>query len=124
MNIPCDTCKIFVLVLTLTFDQLKKLTLVITSKRKSELPYSKWSFLVTRSFYWYMYQNSCPCNLGNLWSRPFVFHKHILFRFCLFVFCFSFHSRIFHRSFGDVTIAGEGLYILTCARHLCMVIEQ
>ena len=35
----------------------------------------------------------------------------------LFVFSFSSHSRIFH-SFGDVTIAGAGLQILTCARHL------
>ena len=30
---------------------------------------------------------------------------------------FSSHSRIFH-SFGDITIAGEGLQILTYARHL------
>ena len=30
---------------------------------------------------------------------------------------FSSHSIIFH-SFGDVTIAGEGLQILTYARHL------
>ena len=29
---------------------------------------------------------------------------------------FSYHSRIFH-SFGDVTIPGEGLHILTCTRH-------
>ena len=36
---------------------------------------------------------------------------------CLFVWSFSSHSRIFH-SFGDVTIAGEGLQILTFFRHL------
>ena len=41
---------------------------------------------------------------------------------CFFVFVlvlcfgFSFHSRNFH-SYGDVTIAGEGLQILTYARH-------
>ena len=35
---------------------------------------------------------------------------------CLFVWGFSSHSRIFH-SHGDVTIAGEGLQILTYARH-------
>ena len=36
---------------------------------------------------------------------------------CLFVWSFSSHSIIFH-SFGYVTIAGEGLQILTYARHL------
>ena len=35
----------------------------------------------------------------------------------LFVWSFSSHSRIFH-SFEDVTIAGEGLQILTYVRHL------
>ena len=34
----------------------------------------------------------------------------------MFVWGLSSHSRIFH-SYGDVTIAGEGLQILTCARH-------
>ena len=29
------------------------------------------------------------------------------------------HSREFFHSYGDVTIAGEGLQILTYARHLC-----
>ena len=36
--------------------------------------------------------------------------------FILFVCGLSSHSRIFH-SYGDVTIADEGLQILTCARH-------
>ena len=36
--------------------------------------------------------------------------------FCLVVWSLSSHSRIFH-SYGDVTIAGEGLQILTYARH-------
>ena len=35
---------------------------------------------------------------------------------CLFVWSFPSHSRIFH-SFENVTIAGEGLQILTYARH-------
>ena len=35
---------------------------------------------------------------------------------CLFVWSFSSHSRIFH-SYGDVTIAGEGLQIFTFDRH-------
>ena len=35
--------------------------------------------------------------------------------FC-FVWCFAYHSRIFH-SYGDVTITGERLQILTYARH-------
>ena len=34
----------------------------------------------------------------------------------LFVWGFSLHSRIFH-SYGDVTITGEGLQVLTYARH-------
>ena len=41
----------------------------------------------------------------------------------LFVFSFSSHSRIFH-SFGDVTIAGAGLQILTCAQHLWPLSNQ
>ena len=36
--------------------------------------------------------------------------------FSLFVWSLSSHSRIFH-SYGDVTIADEGLQILTYARH-------
>ena len=45
--------------------------------------------------------------------------------FCLFVWGVSSHSRIFH-SYGDVSITGEWLQILTYARHLSllMVIEQ
>ena len=35
---------------------------------------------------------------------------------CMFVWGLSFHSRIFH-SYGDITIASEGLQILTYARH-------
>ena len=35
---------------------------------------------------------------------------------CLFVWCLSSHLRIFH-SYGDVTIASEGLQILTYALH-------
>ena len=35
---------------------------------------------------------------------------------CLYVWAFSSQSRIYH-SYGDVTIAGEGLQILTCAWH-------
>ena len=36
---------------------------------------------------------------------------------CLFVWRFSSHSRIFH-SYGDVTMTGEGLQILTYAWHV------
>ena len=43
--------------------------------------------------------------------------NHRGFYVCLFVWNFSSHSRNFHL-FGDVTIAGEGLHILTYARHL------
>ena len=48
--------------------------------------------------------NFCVCVI----SKPY---------FCLFVWSFSSHSRIL-QSFGDVTIAGEGLQILTYTRHL------
>ena len=41
----------------------------------------------------------------------------------LFVWGFSSHSRIFH-SYGDVTITGEGLQILTDARHSCPLISE
>ena len=67
----------------------------------------------------------------NLLSRPisgpkskidsifYISQTGRLFVCCLFVclfVCFSSHSRIFHLN-GDVTIAGEGLQILTNARH-------
>ena len=35
---------------------------------------------------------------------------------CMFVWGFSSHSRIFH-SYGDITIAAEGLQILSYAPH-------
>ena len=41
----------------------------------------------------------------------------VLCTICLFVCLFSSHSRIFH-SYGDVTIDGEALQILTFAPHL------
>ena len=41
----------------------------------------------------------------------------------LFVWNFSSHSRIFH-SFGDVTITGEGLQILTYAWHSHLMLER
>ena len=40
----------------------------------------------------------------------------LLLIFFLFVWCFTSHWRIFH-SYGDVTIIGEGLQILTYTRH-------
>ena len=42
--------------------------------------------------------------------------KFVCLFVCLFVWSLSSHSRIFH-SYGDVTIACEGLQILTYARH-------
>ena len=60
--------------------------------------------------------------------EPIMTHKDIfpttgrLF-VCLFVWRFSFHSRIIHL-FRDVTIAGEGLQILTYARHLWPLISE
>ena len=43
------------------------------------------------------------------WYSPSLLHF-------IYILLFSSHSRIFH-SYGDVTIAGERLQILTCARH-------
>ena len=69
MNISCD--KIYLLVLnflTLIFDQLKKKDIGHNFQKIKylELPYCTWSFLMTRSFYWY--QNICHCDLGHLWN--------------------------------------------------------
>ena len=62
--------------------------------------------------------------LLSFWSiRRFSYPQSIIFALpfglivCLFVLSLSSHSSIFH-SFGDITIAGEGLQILTYARHL------
>ena len=41
----------------------------------------------------------------------------------MFVCCFSSHSRIYH-SFGDVTIDGEGLQILTYDPHLWLLSSE
>ena len=53
----------------------------------------------------YMYCTSTPQN------------RFVCLFVCLFVWSLSSHSRIFH-SYGDVTIAGEGLQILIYARNL------
>ena len=52
--------------------------------------------------------------------RPFLLRDtRNTFVYCLCVFLgFTFHSRIFH-SHGDITFTGEGLQILTNARHSC-----
>ena len=52
--------------------------------------------------------------MGNLKISPDFQQDIRVFR--LFVESVPFHLRIFH-SFGDVTFAGEGLQILTYARH-------
>ena len=51
-------------------------------------------------------------SLSDLWPR--VSRK--IFLLCLFVWSLLSHLRIFY-SYGDVTIAGEGLQILIHARH-------
>ena len=48
-------------------------------------------------------------NSNNYWTPMSIV--------CLFVWSLSSHSRIFH-SYGDVSITGEGLQILTYSRHL------
>ena len=47
---------------------------------------------------------------------PMKHNKIAMFHLFLFVWSLWFHSRIFH-SYGDVTIAGEGLQISTYAKH-------
>ena len=42
---------------------------------------------------------------------------------CIFVWSFSSYSTIFH-SFGEVTIANEGLHILTFARQLLQLSSE
>ena len=64
---------------------------------------------------------------------PFIMYPEYLYVDLLFLpklsiwgfFCSSFssHSRIFHL-FGDVTIAGDGLQILTYVRHLWPLIKE
>ena len=55
-------------------------------------------------------------NCINKTCSSFVF-------FCLVIWSLSSHSRIFHW-YGDVTIAGEGLQILTYARHSWRIISD
>ena len=70
MNIPYDTCQIFLLVLnllTLTIDKfLEKMALVITLK-EIKIKASTMQ-MVTKSFYWY--QNICSCDFRHLWNWP------------------------------------------------------
>ena len=72
----------------------------------------KWSFdcFCLRVNYW---NNKCISETPSFTSRDIP----IFLLFCLFVWSFSSQSKIFH-SFGDVSIAGERLQILT------MVINQ
>ena len=60
-----------------------------------------------------LYTSTASSRHWKEWRCSFLRKGSLLF--CLFGF-FSSHSRIFN-SYGDVTIAGEGLQILTCARH-------
>ena len=77
--------------------------------------------LITHS--WYNLGNIYLKTVENLTEDLFILDSHVkmlashyaVWFVCLFV-CLSSHSRIFH-SYGDVTIAGEGLQILTYARH-------
>ena len=63
----------------------------------------------------YAFQYVYTCDIINM------LRCHVSIYFCLFVF--SFLSRIFH-SYGDVTITGEELQILTYVRHAWPCIEQ
>ena len=56
-----------------------------------------------------------------MWPMGLLFNENMTtcytLGFILFVWSYSSHRIDFH-SYGDVTIAGEGLQILTYARHL------
>ena len=60
-------------------------------------------------------------------SRWRWYHRKVLtvpfWNICLFVWSLSSHSRIFH-SFGDVTVTGKGLKILTYAWHLWLLSSE
>ena len=75
-------------------------------------------------FTFFSFPVSCPLLLHQYacskiptlqWWRNFQYPStHVCFYF--FVWGFSSHSKIFH-SYGDVTITGKGLQILTYIRH-------
>ena len=54
---------------------------------------------------------------GGWWAEGKLKMEYLFRRVFFFVWGFSSHLRIFHL-YGDVTIAGEGLQILTYARHV------
>ena len=58
---------------------------------------------------------------GVMWYGMILHGMAFILFVCLFVRGLSSHSRIFH-SYADVTITGEGLQILTYARHQFFVI--
>ena len=60
---------------------------------------------------------NCPLSLPFWLPSSNLFLKINIFIFFLLVLGISSHSRDFH-SHRDVTVTGEGLQILTCARHL------
>ena len=92
VNIPCEKIILLVLnLLTSIFDQfLKKIYIGHNFlKIPGKIPdirasYCTWSFLVTRSFYWY--QNICPnailAFVGLAIIGGIMYHKHILLRIC------------------------------------------
>ena len=87
---------------------LFKKTLVINLEESADIPSH-----VEVSFHW--------STFFSFLSISKCYHEAqaltaIMLDFCLFVLSFSSHSRKLH-SFGDDTFAGEGLQILTYARH-------
>ena len=80
---------------------------------------------VFRSLFRLMGQENAKCFLIKSTLNAHINTGNAAYRFavdwgqvyvCLFIWSLSSHSKIFH-SCGDVTIAGEGLQILTYARH-------
>ena len=84
------------------------------------------AFLFNSVFWYLIYFNFilsiCFLSLFTSWMMfnafflSFNVHLQLILFVCLFVCSLSSHSKIFH-SYWHVTIAGEGLIILTYARH-------
>ena len=67
-----------------------------------------------------MKENVHVATFFKMWINPGSHEwkqSALAFNVCLFVYCLSSRSRIFH-SYGDVTITGERLQILTYTRRL------
>ena len=81
-----------------------------------DLNFSRQGLYVTDD-QWHTCMIHAPLHGRDRGCKPYGILNSYLLKFCLFVWCFFLsHSRIVYW-YKDVTIAGEGLQILTFARH-------